>query len=1106
MLTATRDEIAAYLAKIPNAQAEWVDTLLVAKLPLCAVEEFVRAMCQDRDSPLRAAEDSNLSQEIGRINGVFGDISSRGDGNGRLIVSVAAMLTRGELLRLNDVVGNFCQPKVTSSRRFAHNGHAVAHAARRCATGILFTRVGRGRKVLEVGADVKHWMVDVETREPVGPDGWQYKSARPVLDRRDVVRVTWERFAELKLQDKSGQVNDRVKQRAQLLRNDYDSVFVNKRIEDVTLGCEYIISCDANYDVKFGDMPRVMERTGAKGWFGYMNRVKGLTRTTRLNEGQLNNLGYHYRVDWRKGRIDFRHPQCNAFGYSHDVWELMRYEELNGYVWHTQRASYVYSKGAESNDELLFFSVAKVMKSIYLQQPSYIDNPLAKRVTVSSVWAVGGWTDGVPSEFCPVEFSVDELAFAKVFEKRMQVDVRGDLGQTIGLVKSTNVRMWLNGTPVGVDRRVETQLIEATAVAVEVMAAEARDRGKLTFNQAMGAFKLSIEKQPWVWRLLESVVDLRAVCGNVAGPISRAWASVRGGLVDRALAPLSEFKVMVRQEAMHLKLAPLPERLYGCEEIAGDTECVPVSYDPDKMVMNTNLDGNSSSEDSSTACESVSGESDVTEITEPEAIVKPESDSRIQFRAMDEFMSLERFIRRALHTEVRIDSGRIKAAACRSSEEVLQWSTNRTQHALVRFKAHREVQCMGFKFDSYGAVYDMEKDEFVAVRKKGDVVIAPVQDGWYYVNNHMKVWNLDEILEAVEYAKKYGSFNVSRNDLRVTLGVPGAGKTYDMMKSVAQMYKETGRRFLVLSVTTKARDAAKEEGLRHGLSPAILDAMVCTLDRFLITLKCQVDYLAIDEFPMAHAGRIDAAVAISEAKEVWMYGDGRQIPYDPFTVGHPCDFATFEDVDDKKVVFKDTSHRLSEDACAAWVDVYPGIKSCSCCRAEQKAERTLSWEQVGGLSFVQKEDGVRYHTYTRAEAEDVYGELHMKESREVLKAKKNGGLSTVHEDQGSTHERVHTIRGAADYDKNSSKRNPSLFNRLTYVLTDMTRHQRQYKYTTVSRERDMVIKRVECSSHSWRLEAVRKGIDVGLTSVRDMLTNTYHADILSEVTLNEDYK
>jgi len=106
-------------------------------------------------------------------------------------------------------------------------------------------------------------------------------------------------------------------------------------------------------------------------------------------------------------------------------------------------------------------------------------------------------------------------------------------------------------------------------------------------------------------------------------------------------------------------------------------------------------------------------------------------------------------------------------------------------------------------------------------------------------------------------------------------------------------------------------------------------------------------------------------------------------------------------------------------------------------------------------------------------------------------------LASVHEDQGSTHGRVVTLRTRADYDKNSARDNPSLYNRLNYVLTDMTRHTDSYHYYTTSEEEDMIIKRVKVSKDSNRLRLVNLRMGMGLTSLNDMLNNTYHQEIVN---------
>jgi len=244
----------------------------------------------------------------------------------------------------------------------------------------------------------------------------------------------------------------------------------------------------------------------------------------------------------------------------------------------------------------------------------------------------------------------------------------------------------------------------------------------------------------------------------------------------------------------------------------------------------------------------------------------------------------------------------------------------------------------------------------------------------------------------------------------------------------------------------------------------------------------------VDEFPMCHIGKVDAACSISGASDIRLCGDARQIPYDPFCAEFAMNHATLGiTVGDKQVSFLAETHRLTVDTCAMWLDQYPKIYPCTCCRNGEKDRPSLSIERPVGLGHMRCDSGVRYHTYKQDERDELRMALKMPGTSEALRARLVGGLATVHEDQGSTHEDVVTVRLSADYDKNASPRNPSLYNRERYVLTDTTRHKRSYRYVTLCPENDLVCKRIEIAKDPGRLALVHAKLGMGLVTVRDML-------------------
>jgi len=239
--------------------------------------------------------------------------------------------------------------------------------------------------------------------------------------------------------------------------------------------------------------------------------------------------------------------------------------------------------------------------------------------------------------------------------------------------------------------------------------------------------------------------------------------------------------------------------------------------------------------------------------------------------------------------------------------------------------------------------------------------------------------------------------------------------------------------------------------------------------------KSTAKELVVDEYSMVHSGKIDAAISLTGATNVTLYGDARQIPYDPFCADFVCERSSIRGtVSDDQVVFIPKTHRLSERGCAAWVDQYPAIYPCDCCGSDAKDRAKFEWYRVENAGAIPVLDNTRFHAYKQDEKEEMRQVMGFVGDADALRKIKNGGLATVHEDQGTTHANVLSARVFADYDKNRSVYNSSLFNRVNYVLTDMTRAQGDYRYYTICPERDEIIRRVELANDISRIELVRK--------------------------------
>lgn len=1125
---ATYSELKAILATVPGADPVWAEPLYTAGLTSEALRALLDTMSVERGSPLREAGEGVLSKEIMRLNASMG--TPQDDvGNGRLRVKLRSVLSAAEQARVVKLVGHFCQPEFVSRAKFAKTNHSVMNATRRAVTAYHYSRVVAGARVLEVGPDMANY-VSSEQTDRFASQGVHYVGSRVPIGPRDVVRMQWGEFAErMAAQGVLSRTEPRHEKAQALLDG---KLHVEKKVGDIVEPVDGIVSTDSNYDVEFHSMPAVMARTRARWWYGTMSRAKNLSATTKLTAGRAELGGVTWRVDWRSRRIDFRHPNCTAFGYSHAVDSYAMYEESNGYVWHGPDASYVYTKGPETNDELLFFSVHRVASAIGMIEPTFVEHPQAGKMKLKSVWATGDEVSGVPRRFSAVEFHVDRLNFSKVLEKRRALDHKGDWAVTLNLVRSTNVTFFLNGTPVGASTKIAANLSEATAVVVEALAGQQRVAVNDAFFAAMQQHTISVKRDPWVLRMLESFLDVRAMVGSVVSTLTDAWSSMRQPLVSAALADISEIRVSAEVEVEHVQvprqeakyvvpaMRPLCELDCFCDEVrrlrvvavegvqvarvkammrlrefsqmvcrCRSQEVAAVeSYGCEDEVTDVSADTESTSGTSVVSSSRGSLPTTVSSVAEEPVGKTWQSDAlreSVETLAMEEVIEISRQQVIATLSECRIDAGKIFAMGI-TERNVRYHDTTRTTHACVEFYRGRSVTTIGALKERVSAVYSVGADSVIPVQDRNGVYVGSVPDGWYYTCSRLQVWNHAEISGAMQYALDHGVVGTRRCDYEVFLGVPGSGKTYRALEYLAPHLMERPNDVLYLGATKASVASAVKEALARGVPRKVAEARCITLDSYLCNRKSPAKILVGDEAPATHIGKFDAAVSLSGARVVKLYGDAKQVEYNPFVAGFVvAHSAPGDTIPERNYTFYGETHRCGERVCAAWLHAYPYFYPCECHVTDEKLRSSMTAEHIDNVSAVEYDPKVRYHTFKQDEKEDLRTALPFGADSTTLRARHPGGLSTVHEDQGSTHHRVVSVRLHAEYDKNSSA-NPTLYNKENYALSDTTRHTGTYRYLSVSTEEDAVVKAVKRSSDPALLAAVRekRGIaDVSLQSL-----------------------
>lgn len=435
-------------------------------------------------------------------------------------------------------------------------------------------------------------------------------------------------------------------------------------------------------------------------------------------------------------------------------------------------------------------------------------------------------------------------------------------------------------------------------------------------------------------------------------------------------------------------------------------------------------------------------------------------------RAMEEYSGVMRYQAKAVRSDVVRDAavlfmgGQVPTAV---ALEVAQ--TARTSHYVVRVRDGRLVSAIGCEVSKLSVVYDPWKREFFPVRRDGGLVrVSEKASEWCYASSALEVYNQDQLANVVETVKNLRVSVVDVPAMRFVQGVFGAGKTREVI-SLLRGGRTEGKAILYLSATrssaTQVRDAVWQDDSR-GLQ------CVRTLDSYLLNSSEEFTDLVVDEAPMAHSAQIIAACLKSGARSVVCYGDRQQIPWVSFADAYPTPLQDggwlFVSIEERPV-----THRCRLDVCAAWVDKYDGrLYPCTCCEHVLESTESMSVERIRSVVQVPRVDGMRYMVFTQAEKVELASHLGLTANITVLREMKKGGLATVHEDQGMTHDKVILVRLRSRFDRKRDAVNPDIYNNPKYALTAMTRHRLSFVYYTTSEENDQVCQRVVASGCPYR--------------------------------------
>jgi len=244
-------------------------------------------------------------------------------------------------------------------------------------------------------------------------------------------------------------------------------------------------------------------------------------------------------------------------------------------------------------------------------------------------------------------------------------------------------------------------------------------------------------------------------------------------------------------------------------------------------------------------------------------------------------------------------------------------------------------------------------------------------------------------------------------------GVPGCGKTYE----IAQKYSPG--KTLILTATVRGKDNINKHLELRGFRKKLYKKDVHTLDSFIIhesKLK-QYEKLFVDEALMLHSGDIYIAALLCKAKEIYCYGDVRQIPFIARSVFFECHYS---ELNHNELEERNTSYRLNPETCKILQVPYPRIEPIKFSHGK------LSYEVIPNMMNYDL-TGWDCCTFTQFE------KIRMKNEFNVY-------CFTIHERQGDTVRNMCGIRLMP-------QDNP-IYTSRSHVIVMLSRHTENFKYCT----------------------------------------------------------
>lgn len=1093
------------LSSYPGVPDWWAEVLVNVGLSSEEAEAYVITASQDAGSPLRLQHEADLNASL-RVYAEARGITLLGVGAGdgvsppiakRSTISVSTIANAVEQAKAEAEVSEFADVLFKDRLTGVYSEHAVANAVRSVHQTYGRRMASPGSRILELGASVKALVaggVDPETNH----------ACCPVLDLRDGVRYSIGGYLEHVLSDRSS-YSVKCKRTAAAALDPESGFLCRCRAQECSWKADFIFSNESTHDVPFGDLPNIMARHGARTWVGFMARAKGLRRGGGNQSGSCDVMGTRWRTNSAKGTITFHFARDASFSYTHDLSQWLRYEENVEFRWYGRYFDYVYCRLPITTDASLAFMIARVPKAgALLPNPVYASGGQDGMVKVHSIRAKGGCVGAASVKFEPCEFVMERLAFDKVLEHRLVLGVRGNLASTIAYMRSVRVRLFVNGVALGATMVVPSDVLESAAVAVEAIAFDAREGMDRDYGGLMAAATVDKGLGARLWNYFST-------CASVVPSLRSALRKALVALTDvsselRIYAePCAKFvRVDCTASAELADVEVLSASGCGCADYADVVAALQVGdclgakerlelerYRLELEAAREACEFHGRFEEPSEdqffdACsvlpaEDAKSEDDVFSDSGIDGCSAQESDdvrpAGAVVSAVREYARWVAYKERCDRSEAATFASVLFLNGNPSEEDVARATTGRNRHGVVAVIGGVLGKMVGtMQEDEIPAeVYDPESRRFHKVlgHSGGQRYVSESITRLCYTSTALCVLNGEQLARAAYRVLESVPPDIELPTYLFVNAVPGAGKTTSAVKSMKES-AALGKK--VMYLTTTSASAAEVLSKLTGV-PGVDSAYVRTLDSFMCGQYSApvggIDELYVDEAPMSHAGEVLAAVLRVGPREVTMYGDRHQIPVMSFCAGFKFERESL--LPFVRVVNWSETHRFGKYVCAMWLDVYGSIYPCKCCVHDEgppEVRRILSAADVPALP------GGKVLCFTQEERSNLKRELGFKGSVKELKRRDEGGLSTVAEDQGGTHDEVSVVRMVNRKNPKESVYSPSIYNAQPWVLVGSTRQRGKLVYYTAA-DPDLLTTRIGLARCPVRLRAVESRLSWG---------------------------